>query len=118
VYEKGKHIGDTSMTQLSVGFQLGGEGFSEIIFFQDERSLKEFTGGNFEFSAEAKAVAITAAAGGKASTTGSSAGASGGKKDATTVGSYHKGMATFTVTKGGLMYEATVAGQKFSYKKL
>jgi lipid-binding SYLF domain-containing protein len=118
VYEKGKHIGDTSMTQLSVGFQLGGEGFSEIIFFQDERSLKEFTGGNFEFSAEAHAVAITAAAGGKASTTGSSAGASGGKKDATTVGGYHKGMATFTITKGGLMYEASVAGQKFSYKKL
>jgi lipid-binding SYLF domain-containing protein len=118
VYEKGKAIGDTSMTQLTVGFQLGGEAFSEIIFFEDERALKEFTNGNFEFGADAHAVAITAAAGAKASTTGSSAGASGGKHDATTVGKYHKGMATFTVTKGGLMYEATLGGQKFSYKPL
>jgi lipid-binding SYLF domain-containing protein len=118
VYEQGKHIGDTSMTQLSVGFQLGGEGFSQIIFFQDARSLKEFTSGNFEFSAEASAVAITAAAGATASTSGSSAGASGGKNDATTAGKYYKGMATFTVAKGGLMYQATVAGQKFSYKPL
>ncbi len=116
VYAKGKHIGDTSMTQVSVGLQLGGQAFSQIIFFQDERALKEFTGGNFEFGAEASAVAITAAAGGQASTTGSSAGASGGKKDATTVGKYYKGMAIFTIAKGGLMYQATVGGQKFSYK--
>jgi lipid-binding SYLF domain-containing protein len=104
------------MTQLSVGFQLGGEGFSQIIFFQDQRALKEFTSGNFEFGAEASAVAITAAAGAQASTSGSSAGASGGKNDAATVGSYYKGMATFTVAKGGLMYQATIGGQKFSYK--
>lgn len=116
VYAKGKHVGDTSMTQVSVGLQLGGQAFSQIIFFQDERALKEFTSGNFEFSAEASAVAITAAAGGQASTTGSSAGASGGKKDATTVGKYYKGMAIFTIAKGGLMYQATVGGQKFSYK--
>jgi len=116
VYEQGKHIGDTSVSQLSVGFQLGGQAYSQIIFFEDERALKEFTSGNFEFGAEASAVAITAAAGAKASTTGSSAGASGGKKDAATAGKYHKGMATFTVAKGGLMYEASVAGQKFSYK--
>lgn len=116
VYQKGKYIGDTSMTQLSVGFQLGGQGYSQIIFFEDERALKEFTGGNFEFSAEASAVAITAAAGAKASTTGGSAGVSGGKNDAKAVGKYYKGMATFTVAKGGLMYEASVAGQKFSYK--
>ncbi len=116
VYEKGKHVGNTSMTQLSVGFQLGGQAFSQIIFFEDARALKEFTGGNFEFGAEASAVAITAAAGGKASTTGASAGASGGRHDATTVGKYYKGMATFTVAKGGLMYEASVSGQKFSYK--
>jgi lipid-binding SYLF domain-containing protein len=116
VYAKGKVIGETSVTQLSVGLQLGGQAYSEIIFFEDERALKEFTGGNFEFGAEASAVAITAAAGAKASTAGSSAGASGGRHDATTVGSYHKGMATFTVAKGGLMYEASVSGQKFSYK--
>ena len=116
VYEKGAYIGDTSMTQVSVGLQLGGQGYSEIIFFEDQRALKEFTGGNFEFGADASVVAITAAAGAKASTTGSSAGASGGKHDATTAGKYSKGMATFTVAKGGLMYEASIAGQKFSYK--
>ena len=116
VYEKGKAIGSTSLTQLSVGFQAGGQAFSEIIFFEDARALKEFTSGNFEFGADASAVAITAAVGAKASTTGSSAGASGGKKDAKTVGKYHKGTATFTVAKGGLMYEASIGGQKFSYK--
>jgi lipid-binding SYLF domain-containing protein len=116
VYAKGKHVGDTSMAQVSIGFQLGGEGFSEIIFFQDERSFKEFTGGNFEFGADAQAVAITLAAGAKASSTGASAGASATKHDAATAGKYYKGMATFTIIKGGLMYEASVAGQKFSYK--
>ena len=115
VYEKGKHIGDTSMTQVTVGLQLGGQAYSQIILFENEQALKDFTGGNFEFGADASAVAITAAAGAKAGTTGSSAGASGGKKDATTKGGYHKGMATFTVAKGGLMYEASIGGQKFSY---
>jgi lipid-binding SYLF domain-containing protein len=118
VYAEGKHTGDTSMTQLSVGFQLGGQGFSEIVFFEDKRAFDEFTSGNFEFSADATAVAITAAAGVSAGSSGSSAGASGGMKDATTKGSYHKGMATFTIVKGGLMYEAVLAGQKFSYTAL
>jgi len=115
VYEQGRHIGDVSMTQVSVGWQLGGQAYSEIIFFEDQRALREFTSGNFEFGAGVSAVAITAAAGAQASTGGASAGASGGQHDATTVGKYYKGMATFTVAKGGLMYEATVAGQKFSY---
>jgi lipid-binding SYLF domain-containing protein len=115
VYAAGEYVGDTSVTQLTVGFQLGGEAFSEMIFFKDKRAFEEFTGGNFEFSADASAVAITASAKAAATTTGSSAGVSGGKKDATTVGSYHKGMATFTIAKGGLMYQATVGGQKFSY---
>ncbi|MCC6132312.1 MAG: hypothetical protein IT186_20510 [Acidobacteria bacterium] len=118
VYEQGKHIGDTTMTQVSVGAQLGGQAFSQIIFFEDARALKDFTSGNFEFGAEASAVAITAAAGGQATSTGASAGASGGKNDATTVGKYRKGMAIFTVAKGGLMYQATVGGQKFKYKPL
>ena len=116
VYAKGKYVGDTSMTQLTAGFQLGGQAFSQIIFFEDERVFKEFTGGNFEFGAEASAVAITAAAGAQANTTGSSASASVGQNDAKAVGKYHKGMATFTVAKGGLMYQATVGGQKFNYK--
>jgi lipid-binding SYLF domain-containing protein len=116
VYANGAHVGDTTMTQLTVGFQLGGQAYSQIIFFQDKRAFDEFTGGNFEFGAQASAVAITAGASAGASTTGSSAGASGGKKDATTVGTYYKGMAVFTVAKGGLMYEASIGGQKFSYK--
>jgi lipid-binding SYLF domain-containing protein len=116
VYEKGKYIGDTSMTQVTAGWQLGGEAFSQIIFFEDKRALDEFKKGNFEFGAEASAVAITAAAGGQATTTGTSAGASAGQHDAKTVGKYHKGTAIFTVAKGGLMYQATLGGQKFSYK--
>jgi lipid-binding SYLF domain-containing protein len=117
VYEKGKYIGNTSMTQLSVGFQAGGQAYSQIIFFEDKRALEEFTGGNFEFEAGVSAVAITAAAGGSAGTSGATATASGGKKDATTVGSsYYKGMAVFTIVKGGAMYQATVAGQKFSFE--
>src|SRR5262245_39998507 len=118
VYAGGKHIGNASMTQLSVGAQLGGQVFSEIVFFQDKRSLDEFTAGNFEFSAEASAVAITAAANATASTGGSSVGASGGQHDAVTEGDWHKGVAIFTVAKGGLMYQAAVGGQKFSYKPL
>ena len=116
VYEKGQYVGDTSMTQLTAGWQLGAEAFSQIIFFEDKRALDEFKKGNFEFSAEASAVAVTAAAGGQATTTGTSAGASAGQHDAKTVGKYHKGMAIFTVAKGGLMYQATLGGQKFSYK--
>jgi lipid-binding SYLF domain-containing protein len=116
VYQKGKYIGDTSMTQLSVGFQAGGQAYSEIIFFEDQRALDEFTSGNFEFSGNISAVAITAGASASAGTGGSSAGASGGKKDAATAGTYQKGVAVFTIAKGGLMYEASVSGQKFSYK--
>ncbi|MEO6749532.1 MAG: YSC84-related protein [Casimicrobiaceae bacterium] len=116
VYEHGKYIGNTSMSQVTVGFQLGGQAYSQIVFFEDRPALQKFTGGNFEFGAEASAVAITAAAGAKANTAGSSAGASAGKNDAKVVGSYNNGMATFTVAKGGLMYEATIGGQKFNYK--
>lgn len=115
LYRQGRYIGDATMTQLSVGYQLGGQAFSQIVFFEDERALGEFMRGNFEFAAEASAVAITAGAGVQAGTGGASAGASGGRHDARTVGRYYKGMATFTVAKGGLMYQAAIAGQKFSF---
>ena len=99
-----------------MGFQAGGIGYSQIIFFQDKRSFADFTSDNFEFSAGAQATAITASASATTSSTGNSAGVSGGKKDATTVGSkYNKGMATFTIAKGGLMAEASLAGQKYKY---
>src|ERR1700730_1902095 len=116
VYEHGKHVGDTSMTQLSVGLQAGGQAYSMIIFFQDQRAFEEFTRENFEFGADVSAVAITAAASGQLGTTGASAGASEGKKDATTAGKYYKGLAVFTIAKGGAMVQAAVAGQKFTYK--
>ena len=115
VYARGKYVGDTSMAQVTVGLQLGGQAFSQIIFFEDKRAFDEFTGGNFEFGAEASAVAITAGVSAQATTTGASAGASGGQHDANTTGSYYHGMAIFTVAKGGLMYEASIGGQKFSY---
>jgi lipid-binding SYLF domain-containing protein len=116
VYEKGKYIGKTSVTQLSVGLQAGGQAYSEIIFFEDKRALEEFTNGNFEFEAGVSAVAITAAAEASAGTSGATATASGGKKDATTAGaSYYKGLKVFTIVKGGAMYEASVAGQKFTF---
>lgn len=116
VYAQGNYVGDTKMTQVTVGFQLGGQAYSMIIFFEDERAFREFASGNFEFGAQASATAITAGASAAATTAGSSAGASGGQHDATTVGAgYQKGMATFTVAKGGLMYEASIGGQKFSY---
>ena len=116
VYEHGKYVGDTSMTQVSVGFQAGGQAYSQIILFRDKRAFDEFTSGDFEFDANVGAVAITAAATGTAGTTGASVTASGGKRDATTAGRYYKGIAVFTIVKGGAMYEISVAGQKFSYK--
>ena len=115
VYEHDKYVGDTAITKVSIGLQAGGQAYSQIIFFQDKRAFDEFTSGNFEFGTGVSAVAITAAAAGEAGTTGANAGASGGKKDATTAGAYHKGMAVFTIVKGGAMAEASVAGQKFSY---
>ncbi len=118
VYAQGKYIGDTSMTQASVGFQFGGSAYSQVIFFEDKRALDTFTSGNFEFDAGAKAVAITAAAGASTSTAGSSATASGGKNNAaTTSAGYTKGMLTFTIVKGGAMINVSVGGQKFKYMK-
>src|SRR5262245_14506541 len=118
VYVADKWVGNTSVTQVTAGLQLGGQVYSQIIFFEDKRAFDEFTSGNFEFGAEASAVAITAAASAGTSTEGSSATASGGRNDAATAGAYYKGMAVFTVAKGGLMYAATIGGQKYGHKKI
>jgi lipid-binding SYLF domain-containing protein len=120
VYARGKHVGDTSMAQVTMGFQLGGQAFSQIIFFEDQRAFDSFASGNFEFSAQATAVALTAGVSAEANTGGgTSAGASGGRNDASLAhGGYRKGMAIFTIAKGGLMYEATLGGQKFTYEPL
>jgi lipid-binding SYLF domain-containing protein len=116
VYRGGKVTGYTSMTQLSIGFQLGGQAYSQIVFFEDKRAYDEFTSGNFEFDASASAVAITAAAQASAGTTGSTAGASTGSSGGSQRAKYYKGTAIFVHTKGGLMFEASVSGQKFSFK--
>ncbi len=115
VFYNGRPIGRVSMNQLSVGFQAGGEAYSEIIFFKDKQAMDDFTSGNFEFSADAGAVVITAAADASLGTTGADAGASIDKRAAAAAGEYKHGMAVFTIAKGGLMYNATIAGQKFSY---
>ena len=116
VYAKGTYVGDSGMTQITVGAQLGGQAYSQIIFFQDKRAFDDFTSGNFEFGAQATAVAITVGASAQATSGGTSAGASVSESKAKTAGAYQNGMAVFTVAKGGLMYEASVGGQKFSYK--
>jgi lipid-binding SYLF domain-containing protein len=120
VYANGEHVGNSSMTQVTVGFQMGGQAFSQIIFFKNEQALNQFTTGNFEFSAQATAVAITAGVSAEANTGGgASAGVSGGSNNASTVsGGYRKGMAIFTIAKGGLMYEAALGGQKYSYSPI
>lgn len=120
VYEKGKQVGTAKMNQVSFGWQAGAQGYSLLVFFEDDRAFKEFTSGNFEFGAKASAVAITAGASAGAGTTGTSSGASAGKKDATTKSrtGYEKGTASFSIIKGGLMYEAALGGAKFKYKPL
>jgi hypothetical protein len=116
VYVHGVLIGDTVMKQVSAGFQAGGKVYSQVIFFKDKHALEQFESGNFEFSAGASAVAITAGVGASAGTNGTSHQASLTEHDADIAGHWNDGMAVFTVAKGGLMYAATIAGQKFSYK--
>lgn len=96
VYEQGKIIGRTSLTQVTIGLQLGGQAYREVIFFKDETALKDFCRGNYELSAQASAVAANQGAAANAK--------------------YNGGVAIFTMAKGGLMYEASVGGQKFSFK--
>ena len=117
VYVHDRLVGDATMTQLSIGLQAGGQAYSEIIFFQNKRYLDEFESGKFEFDAGASAVAITASASASVGTDRLSSEASREATDATTNGDYQTGMAVFTIAKGGLMFAANIAGEKFSYKE-
>jgi hypothetical protein len=112
IFRQGDLTGISKMTQVTVGFQAGGQAFSQIIFFEDEGSYTDFTSGNFEFGAQASAVAITAGASASADTAG---GSSAGAGSAQSKNNYTNGMAIFTHAKGGLMYEAAIGGQKFSF---
>ena len=117
VYCGGKVTGKTSLTKVSVGFQAGGQSFSQIVFFQDKRAYGEFTSGSFEFDAAASVVAITAGVQAKTGTEGASAGASAGPATGVQAKTrYRKGMAVFVHTEGGLMFEAAIGGQKFNFK--
>ena len=117
LYRGSGWVGSVSLAQVSIGFQLGGQAYSEIVFFENKATFDDFTSGNFEFGADVGAVAITLAANASASTAGGpSVGASGTEHDAVTAGVFHHGVAVFTVAKGGLMYQAAIAGQKFTYK--
>ncbi len=119
VYRQGEITGEVTLSKISVGFQLGGQAFSEIIFFQDKRAYDEFTSGSFEFDASASAVVITAGAQAKAGTEGGTAGASAGPATGTQANiDYTKGVAVFVHIKGGLMYEVTVGGQRFDFTPL
>jgi len=119
VFVAGSPVGDTTLTQASVGLQVGGQAYTQIIFFEDERAFREFSRGGFEFGAQVNATVIKANAQATAGTTGSTAGASGGTKDVEGASpGYYKGMAVFIIATGGLMFEASVGGQRFSYKPL
>lgn len=116
VYERGKYVGDSIMTQLSVGLQLGGQAYSQMVFFLDKSAFDNFTSGGFEFGADISAVAITLGASAKAGTSGSSASASVTQEHGANAAQYYKGMAVLTLAKGGLMYEVALAGQKYSFE--
>jgi lipid-binding SYLF domain-containing protein len=119
VYRDDKVTGTAKLTKVTIGFQAGGQAFSQIIFLQDKRAYDDFTSGEFAFDAQASAVAITAGAQAQAGTTGATAGASAGPKTGAQAKiNYYKGMAIFVHAKGGLMYEAAIGGQKFSFKPL
>ena len=119
VYRGNKITGKTSLVHLSIGFQLGGQAFSEIIFFQDKRAYNEFISGAFEFDAKASAVAITAGVQAQVGTTGKTAGASAGPATGRQAkAKYVKGMAVLIHARGGFMYEAAIGGQKFSFEPL
>ena len=97
VWEKGVIIGSARLTQVTVGLQAGGQAYREVIFFESEHAMDEFKENKLEFSAQMSAVAI--------------------KPGASANAKYDHGVMIFTQTKGGLMYEASIGGQKFSYKK-
>jgi len=112
VYVAGEQTGDVSMAQVTIGWQLGGQSYSQLILFKNKDVYASFTRGQFEFGADATAVALTYGAQAGATTKGASASAGDTKGKA----AWKRGMAVYTLAKGGLMYEASVGGQKFNFK--
>ncbi len=116
VYVAGQETGEASLSQVSIGFQFGGQSFSEIVFFKDQQAYDRFTSGDFEFSAQSSAIAVTIGANASTSTIGNSAGATAGDSKTKLSSAYKNGMAVFTLANAGLMVEAALAGQKFSFE--
>lgn len=98
VYEKGKTIGTAKMLQVTVGAQAGGQAYREVIFFENKDALDRFMHNKIEFSGQASAIAVKAGAAANAN--------------------YREGVVVFSQEKGGLMLEASLGGQKFTYKSL
>lgn len=96
VFEQGRAIGFSTLTQATIGFQLGGQTYREIVFFRDRAALDRFKRGNFELAAGASAVAVT--------------------RGASRTAAYGQGVAVFTMTTGGLMFEASIGGQRFTFE--
>jgi len=111
VYRSGSYVGDVWLAQVTIGWQLGGQTFSELIFFKDKEAFDWFTHDSFSFDAQMSAVAIAVGGSAQAGTTGASAGAANRHVNA----QYLNGVAVFSMLKGGLMYEASLGGQKFTY---
>jgi lipid-binding SYLF domain-containing protein len=96
VYEQGQFVGYTDLSQATIGAQLGGQTFAEVLAFQDKSSLDDFKGGKFAFAASASAVAM--------------------KSGAAASAKYDHGVAVFVESQGGLMLEAAIGGQSFTYQ--
>lgn len=115
VYERGRYVGESKMGQLSIGLQLGGQAYSQVVFLKDKSAFDSFTKEGFEFGADVSAVAITLGASAQAGSAGASASASTHEEHGRNAADYYKGMAVLTLAKGGLMYQAALAGQKYTF---
>jgi len=121
VFREGTEIGKSTMTQLSVGLLFGGQSYSQIIFFEDARALREFTSEGFEFGGQAAAVALNSGASAEVSTSGggrTSVTVANGESSEVDSFGFNKGMAVFTLSQGGFMVEVSIGGQKFGYEPL
>ncbi|MDY0357746.1 MAG: hypothetical protein RBR19_17820 [Sedimentisphaerales bacterium] len=98
LYENGRLVGYCTLTQATIGLALGGQAYTEFIFFETTEALERFKSGNFAFAAQASAVAL--------------------KSGAAANAKYENGAAVFTMGEAGLMYEASVGGQKFTYEPI
>ena len=96
LYQNGTAVGYCDLTQASIGFQLGGQSYTEIIAFENKSAVDLFREGNLEFDAQVSAVALKSGAGANAK--------------------YTNGVAVFTMDEAGLMFEASVGGQQFTYQ--